>query len=233
MKLPGEREEKLALAREALAGVGDALGKGIDSGIIEHVAILNAVGFNTSGSCEGHADWGYPFPWIDIEAEGRPQFRFAVERRAWEVALSEVRAETGIEDEQILRAEHWDKIDSILKRYPTPDDEPDLPEWKDWSERNRFEVARFGNVVTTFLAERSTELSSAGGDVFVRLSAVDARVCGLLAGERAILSLPWLEFGKRENELPRDEASIVARRRSMATFTSWVKERWLAGEDFV
>lgn len=45
----------------------DNLGKKIDDGIKEAVVILTKIGFKTSASCEGHLNWGFPFPWIDIE----------------------------------------------------------------------------------------------------------------------------------------------------------------------
>ncbi len=48
----------------------DGLGLGIDPGIIELVAGLNLIGVNTTASCEGHLDWGLPYPWIDIEGIG-------------------------------------------------------------------------------------------------------------------------------------------------------------------
>jgi hypothetical protein len=46
--------------------VVDGIGKEIDSGVIETVVGLNAVGIRTIASCEGHIGRGKPFPWIDI-----------------------------------------------------------------------------------------------------------------------------------------------------------------------
>ncbi len=47
----------------------DKLGKGIDPGIREVVAVFNALGFKTTASCEGHLDHGVAGPWIDFESE--------------------------------------------------------------------------------------------------------------------------------------------------------------------
>lgn len=47
----------------------DRLGKKIDDGIFETVVCLNMLGINTTSSCEGHLDWGLPYPWINIEPE--------------------------------------------------------------------------------------------------------------------------------------------------------------------
>jgi hypothetical protein len=53
-----------------LERVVDGIGKPIDQGIKEGVLGLNALGINTTGSCEGHPDWGTYAPYIDIEGEG-------------------------------------------------------------------------------------------------------------------------------------------------------------------
>jgi hypothetical protein len=44
----------------------DALGKGVDEGIKETICALWVHGFKTRSSCEGHLDWGLPYPWIEI-----------------------------------------------------------------------------------------------------------------------------------------------------------------------
>lgn len=45
----------------------DGLGLGIDPGIKKAVVALRVWEFPTTGSCQGHLDWGLPFPWIDID----------------------------------------------------------------------------------------------------------------------------------------------------------------------
>lgn len=54
--------------------VTDKLGKRIDNGIFETVVALNVLGVCTRQSCEGHLEWGVPFPWIDIEAKIEQKF---------------------------------------------------------------------------------------------------------------------------------------------------------------
>lgn len=43
---------------------GDGLGYPLDEGIKETVIVLNLLGFETAQSCEGHQNWGQPFPWV-------------------------------------------------------------------------------------------------------------------------------------------------------------------------
>jgi len=46
--------------------VRDRLGKEVDSGIRETIIALCALGFKTTGSCEGHLDHGLKGPWVDF-----------------------------------------------------------------------------------------------------------------------------------------------------------------------
>lgn len=47
----------------------DGQGKPIDSGVKKIVIVLNLLGFITEQSCEGHLDWGRPYPWIRFATE--------------------------------------------------------------------------------------------------------------------------------------------------------------------
>lgn len=44
----------------------DALGLKIDPEIKKMVVVLNLLNFKTTQSCEGHIDWGRPYPWVRI-----------------------------------------------------------------------------------------------------------------------------------------------------------------------
>lgn len=56
-------------ALEWASGLKDAMGKGLDPGIVSSVAGMHLMGIRTQQSCQGHAEWGLPFPWIDIHHE--------------------------------------------------------------------------------------------------------------------------------------------------------------------
>lgn len=53
----------------------DKLGKSIDEGIFETVVALNVLGITTRQSCQGHLEWGLPYPWIDIHPEVESKYR--------------------------------------------------------------------------------------------------------------------------------------------------------------
>jgi hypothetical protein len=65
-----ENQQLLTQKVAELGKVTDRLGKGIDQGIIETVALLQLYGVNTIQSCEGHADHGTGAPYIDVGAQG-------------------------------------------------------------------------------------------------------------------------------------------------------------------
>jgi hypothetical protein len=56
-------------AIEQFSRVTDTLGKPIDTDIFEAVVALNLSGIITRQSCEGHLNWGLPYPWIEIQPE--------------------------------------------------------------------------------------------------------------------------------------------------------------------
>ena len=48
--------------------ITDKLGEPVDDGIRHAVISFIMLGLSTSGSCEGHLDWGLPYPWVDVDA---------------------------------------------------------------------------------------------------------------------------------------------------------------------
>lgn len=69
------KDKKLEQIRKNIEKTTDGMGMGIDSGIVDSVLYLNALGINTSQSCEGHIGWGLPGPWIDVRPNSK-KFRF-------------------------------------------------------------------------------------------------------------------------------------------------------------
>lgn len=49
--------------------IADGLGHPVDENIKHLVAALRMFGVRTTGSCEGHSDWGHPYPWVELEPE--------------------------------------------------------------------------------------------------------------------------------------------------------------------
>lgn len=53
-------------AKKKAADLTDKLGCPIDKNIKSLVISLWMCGINTDGSCEGHKNWGLPYPWVSI-----------------------------------------------------------------------------------------------------------------------------------------------------------------------
>lgn len=61
-----QKEKKLQDIRTFIENTADGLGKGLDKGMIEPCVYLNALGFITRQSCDGH---GKVPPWVDFLTE--------------------------------------------------------------------------------------------------------------------------------------------------------------------
>ncbi len=65
-----EPDEYLKLLKEHFYNITDGLGKHIDRGIVDTVAVFTAVGYLTDQSCEGHSkERGLPFAWVDFQSD--------------------------------------------------------------------------------------------------------------------------------------------------------------------
>ena len=83
-----ERQQKESHWRQVAdiaAGITDALGKPIDTGIINTVVALNVYDIHTTQSCEGHLDSGIAAPWVEIKAPETEQSK-ALRKRINELA---------------------------------------------------------------------------------------------------------------------------------------------------
>lgn len=72
--------QPLAAIQEEVEHFHDALDMPVDPGIKPMVVALRYLGFNTTASCEGHLDWGFPYPWVEIDS-GSPRLNRREKRR--------------------------------------------------------------------------------------------------------------------------------------------------------
>jgi hypothetical protein len=63
-----EKLQRWEKVQDSFQNAVDCLGKELDAGILETVVALNALGFSTTQSCEGHLNWGIAAPWVDIKS---------------------------------------------------------------------------------------------------------------------------------------------------------------------
>ena len=121
-----------------LESIVDALGSHIEDGIKETVAGLQLLGFNTTGSCEGHNNWGSPYPWVQMNTGGEPKYRWEGEKEMREI----IAAELHIASREIEQSSpqydfiKWEKVDDIFHER-LPDNAPETKEYIAWIEKNR------------------------------------------------------------------------------------------------
>lgn len=109
------KEQELKTYLEEADRLVDGLGLGIDDGIKRSVAIMRMEGFSTSGSCEGHSDWAYPYPWIEID-DNEPRVEFDDSIQDYEERLKAKKVILRGKDptENNLQRE---KLEKLLERY--------------------------------------------------------------------------------------------------------------------
>lgn len=88
---------------------GDGLGSGLDEKIKDPVIALNLIGIASEQSCEGHLDWGLPYPWIQFVTD-LPEMEEA--RKAMDAIVAELL----IEESNLLAQfpdKSWEEIDLL------------------------------------------------------------------------------------------------------------------------
>lgn len=65
--LTAAQKKRWCAQRHEVLGWKAALGQGSDLQIVETVTILNVLGLDSSGSCQGHLQRGACAPWIDFQ----------------------------------------------------------------------------------------------------------------------------------------------------------------------
>lgn len=138
-----------------LKGVSDALGHEIENGIKETVATLQLLGFPTTGSCEGHSDWGLPYPWVDIAMPDMPEFEYVGQARTRKRILSDLNATEDdlqgptMSDEILEKYEiaygHW--LDTHRVRV--------TEKYKEWAMHNEMMYSRFQGWIEDFDRENT------------------------------------------------------------------------------
>jgi hypothetical protein len=71
--------ELIKKIREEVDNVTDGRGKHVDEGIKNLVVALNLHGVETNGSCQGHTNWGRPYPWVSFENSQEEKVRALLE----------------------------------------------------------------------------------------------------------------------------------------------------------
>ncbi len=117
---------------EEIERTADGLGYSIEKGIFDVVVGLNATGFLTRQSCEGHVDWGRISPWIDIVNPGEPAKQYNNQDQIYQ----EIAKESGIPAQDIERAVDDTAFEAWLKAQGKLDAQGYTFEYQEWLKKN-------------------------------------------------------------------------------------------------
>lgn len=127
----------------------DGLGYHIDENIKETVTSLNIFDINTSGSCEGHIEWGTGVPWVEIADPNEPEERFINEKNVFE----RIAKENDVSVDDLKKEEKHEKLyrqaeEEFVKNGETK-------EAIAWQEENEKLQAIMEDVVSDFYKDRN------------------------------------------------------------------------------
>jgi len=108
----------------------DGEGYGIDEKIKDTVVAFNMVGLPTGASCEGHLDWGYSYPWVEVEAPDEPDQRFIGQEKIFQ----KVADEYGLSLEEIKKGEN---NEAYFKALEEAAENGETPEYEEWRHKNQ------------------------------------------------------------------------------------------------
>lgn len=160
--LSQEKEEKL---RHFYAMLEKLVG--MDHGIQDTVAYLNALGFRTTESCEGHIDHGSLAPRVGMEAPGKPKWRFVGEEEIFKnvaekhgVTLDEMFAYAAPkynipEDERVYPANEEEIIATWNEGWDLAPKEEETDEFKLWRKKTDTLAENLDVLVQEFYQKRN------------------------------------------------------------------------------
>lgn len=175
-------EQALDAKRTELGLITDNLGMPIEAGIMDTVAALQLLGFGTSGSCEGHGDWGCPWPWVNIEASSAaPEWRWEGEA----VAKAQIMVELGLTEDDFLpgkrRRVARKEYNNRLWDWVQAEKPGETEAYVAWCEGFHKEWLRLRTLIREFEGgsrkEVFLDVSRMGGGTWARLEVVDAMTC--------------------------------------------------------
>lgn len=213
-----EKEAELENIRHNLGTASDRLGQKIDSGIKETVVYLQALGFNTTASCEGHIEHGLPWPWVDIAAENEPSERWVGQEQAFRNAA----AKHNINLERLKHCEpealYWEVIKNVVNNSEADDH-------KKWSVRNKKLATRLQRYLDEFYRSREV-----GPTLKLRIEKGNQIASRLQSFEEKDGNFE--EYKDLASPMRKAEAKLLeAKKKEMKAFTYFLKKKYFRNKN--
>lgn len=148
-----KKEQELLAKIQEMHKIVDGLGKHLDGGVIETVAILNLMNFDTSASCEGHLETGLQGPWVQLQAPGEPpradDRSEEQEKRIWEL-IQQVSDKYNLTIEQLKEKENNAILQELRDLFEAEAVSTELEQWR---EKNRQLLEQTNKLIAEFEAQ--------------------------------------------------------------------------------
>lgn len=227
---PKSKEEEKALRWEDITRqvdeIVDALDQPIDPKIKETVIALNALGYMTSGSCEGHkgddAEQRRGLPWIDMQSGPEPEEKYEGENEIY----SEIAAKYGISVEDVKRQRYQQAYEEANQRIWQ---QPIAEAYNEWGEANKHIAEKASLLLAEYYQGREV-------DPKVKLT-IDSRGWTGRLKNQGYSDLYDVQFGPNGRDLaPGEEEEYVKAhledfQKEMEVFGGWLKEEYLTGKE--
>jgi len=145
-----DKNLKLEEIRQEVENIGDRIGRPIDEGIRETVAMFKANELPTSDSCEGHVERGLPVPYVEVSAPNEPQERFVGQNEVFEKVAKKYNITPEEAKTSKIDEAYWEAMKECSQNEETE-------EYKKWNEENEKLLAKGQGLLEEFYKERQVE----------------------------------------------------------------------------
>ncbi|HEY4001387.1 MAG TPA: hypothetical protein VGO93_21115 [Candidatus Xenobia bacterium] len=230
------REREWQDREQQVDGTQDALGLGLDPGIKFAVVGLQANGFHTVQSCEGHSNRGCGAPWVDIEAPGVPKALFEgfpnklFYIRTYnqeEAAFRQVAQAHGLTAEALMDRGNGDTTGDLRQEaLVLAAKNGETPEYQAWVGRNHSVRGTLEHLLSDYQAAHP---GSEDGQPHLEIWGPEK--VRLYTGTQADLDSHTWEMGAAERASL--EQRLPRSRRAMNDFADYLKDRFVSAGPYV
>lgn len=221
------KERELEEIRRKVDEIRDQLGMAVDEGIKETVVMLIALGFPTSGSCEGHIERALPMPWVDITVPNRPEEQFVGEKEIKEKVFKEIAEKYKITIKEIESGENINAYREAMIEVQKLLGEAEMTEeYKKWLEEYGKLLNKLNELLKEFYQGREVDevvklrIEKIGHDTF--------RIHNGGEYYKYYCELEKTEFNEEEKKKRKE---ILDRcREEMQAFTEFLKKKYFSEE---
>lgn len=232
-----EKEVEWKKKRAEIDEIGDVTGHGIDEKIKETVVAFNINKLSTSNSCEGHVDHGLPYPFVEISAEGEPEWKYEGQKELFE----QIAHEKEISLEKLNRnSPEWDvllyeEVDSETGRKINEISENELQdtyEYSEWKTENKKVFLKTQELLAEYRDERGENVDADTEIIMDGNEETNFMIRSKAGFSRGVDGMRYIEERSMDDwELSAEEeldlrVKLEKRRDEMSKFTEFLRNKY-------